>query len=1102
MSRRNLLSRKNTTPVQKSRIVFKTSSPGYISINIEGKGISIKNSNGATIYTNSSGSVGYIYLASSVDNVYTLEAKSLSKCSFQNSSITNVEEFKIYSENVDLSYCFQNCRGLKQVRGIDISSCRSSLDGFFSWCSALTYVEPFYKHVDMTTAVRMFEGSRITEIPLLNPENISDASYMFAGATLADLSRLQNKVLNWVNVVGTFNYISATTIENLNLPEATTFTISYGNVSKVNNIQLPKATSVIFGVGVVQYSSLNSLTEVSNIYAPSLVNCDNMFVTLIKLQRVVGCTFGQITSAKNMFKDCYELLAVPALDYSKCSCLNSTFNNCQKLADISNFNPGNVPYTMNNCFENTLVGNIDHLNFSSCSEMKQCFSRTKITSVTNKRFTGDIQNAFQYCTLLTTVSNIVLDNVTNASSLFSSSKVTSASIKFKTNSNGLNQVCNYSSLLAYNSDLTTLSLDFSEQYEPYRIEYFASGCSNLTTASGLDFRQCVNSSSMFYGCSQLGGNLGDLVFLRPNVLVNDMFSYTKYTSIGNVSVPNSATFVNAFTYMTSLVSIGNLSFSTSVPSVDISYLFYKNNSLTTKGAITGNIGRINSTFCNTGFTSLELNYPLVTDASDCCREAFSLTTVNINLPNCTNFERMFQRCMYLTSVTSTTLTLKSLKGASMFEDCLELVSIPSFIYFEDFSDISFMFSRCYKIELNLINKVFQNIKVASAFKGTKLRVVENVLIENSDTTSLFENCPVLTSVTNLVIDCQNLDGTSWNHSRLFFGCYMMSGNFDVTFTGSGQIVLDQAFSGIPGNYFANYTARSAPVVTYENLFGSLPTTVSYLGIENVVQSYESRNRLEYNYITVTIGKLKNISLQYFNNLTSINEIEYYNKVLNININNALTSIGNITAPYAVGIYLQNNKELTSVGPVDAPLLLQFALQNTKITSPPIIVSSETRLNYFSFQGTKITSYNNNYNLSNLRNFASAFNNCTELKTVNISDTFSEPVMCTNMFSQSNKVESITILGAENLRDSYLGGEDALGLTDAMTQLHTLVIPGYRCNLSLPNTFNDVNKLEAVINGLGTALYPNYTSIKIGQTRKNSLNPTVISTAEAKGWRFL
>ena len=141
-------------------------------------------------------------------------------------------------------------------------------------------------------------------------------------------------------------------------------------------------------------------------------------------------------------------------------------------------------------------------------------------------------------------------------------------------------------------------------------------------------------------------------------------------------------------------------------------------------------------------------------------------------------------------------------------------------------------------------------------------------------------------------------------------------------------------------------------------------------------------------------------------------------------------------------------------------------------------------------------------MSSLTNFASAFNNCTELKTVNISDTFPEPVRCTNIFLQSNKVESITILGAENLRDSYLGGGDALGLTDAMTQLHTLVIPGYRCNLSLPTTFNDVNKLEAVINGLGTPLYPNATSIKIGQTRKNSLNPTVVSNAEAKGWRFL
>ena len=1097
MSRRNLLSRKNTTPVQKSRIVFKTDSYGSVNINVIGKGISLKNSDGVKISTNSSSSVGYIYLAS---GVYTLEARSLTICRFQHSPLTSVEEFKIYSENVDLTNCFAGCSLLKQVRGIDISSCKSALDGFFAGCSSLTYIEPFYKHADMTTAVRMFQNARITEFPLLNPENISDVSYMLSGTTITDLSRIQNKVLNWVNVFETFSGISATIIENLNLPEALTFKITYGKVNKIKNIQIPKATSVSFSSGVY-YNNLTALTEISNIYAPSLVNCNNMFTSSFALQRVIDCTFGQITSAQDMFKNCSELLAVPALDYSKCSNLNSTFSYCQKLVDISNFNPGDVPHTMNNCFESTLVNNIDNLNFSNCLEMKNCFSRTKITSITNKTFTGDIQNAFQNCALLTTVSNVVLDDVVNAANLFNSTSITSASITFKTSNSNLDQLCDYSNLLSSNSTLTTLSLDFSQHYKPYKVANFASSCGNLTNVTGLDFRQCVDSRSMFYSCSKLEGNLGDLVFLRPNVLVNDMFSYTKYTSIGNVSVPNSATFVGAFTYMTSLVSIGSLSFSTSVPSVDISSLFNQNRSLITKGAITGNIGKINSTFCNTGFTSLELDYPLVTDASDCCRDAFSLTTVNINLPNCTNFERMFQRCMYLTSVTSTTLTLKGLKGARMFESCLELVSIPSFIYFEDISDISYMFSSCRKIELTLINKVFQNIKVASAFRGTKLRVIENVLVENSDTTYLFADCAVLTSVTNLVIDCQNLDGTSWNHSRLFYNCSGITGNFDITFTGSGQIVLDQAFSAIPRTYFANYTVRSAPVVTYENLFGNLPTTISYLGIENVAQSYESRNRLQYG-STITIGKLKNISLQYFSYLTSINEIEYYNKALNITYNHALTSIGSITAPYATGIYLNINKELTSVGPVDAPLLLEFALYGTKITSPPTLVHPDTRLIWFSFQSTKITSYDNNYNLSNLQNFASAFDSCTELKTVNISDTFPGPVRCANMFSGSNKIESITILGAENLRDSYQGGNDALGLTDAMTQLHTLVIPGYRCNLSLPTTFNDVNKLEAVINGLGTPLYPNATSIKIGQTRKNSLNPTVVSNAEAKGWRFL
>ena len=128
MSRRNLLSRKNTTPVQKSRIVFKTDSYGSVNINVIGKGISLKNSDGVKISTNSSSSVGYVYLAS---GVYTLEARSLTRCKFQHNSLTSVEEFKIYSENVDLTNCFAGCPLLKQVRGIDISSCKSALDGFF-----------------------------------------------------------------------------------------------------------------------------------------------------------------------------------------------------------------------------------------------------------------------------------------------------------------------------------------------------------------------------------------------------------------------------------------------------------------------------------------------------------------------------------------------------------------------------------------------------------------------------------------------------------------------------------------------------------------------------------------------------------------------------------------------------------------------------------------------------------------------------------------------------------------------------------------------------------------------------------------------------------
>lgn len=128
-----------------------------------------------------------------------------------------------------------------------------------------------------------------------------------------------------------------------------------------------------------------------------------------------SCDFSGITSAKQMFYDCKNLISVPLFNTSNVTSMEKMFYNCSNLTTIPQLNTSNVTTMSNMFYQCTSLTTIPQLNTRSVTNMNHmfyfCTSLTTIPQLDTSKV-KDFGVMFQSCFKLTTI-DITHMNITS-----------------------------------------------------------------------------------------------------------------------------------------------------------------------------------------------------------------------------------------------------------------------------------------------------------------------------------------------------------------------------------------------------------------------------------------------------------------------------------------------------------------------------------------------------------------------------------------------------------------------------------------------------------------------------------------------------------------
>ena len=176
-----------------------------------------------------------------------------------------------------------------------------------------------------------------------------------------------------------------------------------GDDSK-NTRFLPKSSTI------THFNSYNKLLAIPNIETSSVTNMDSMFSHCYSLTMMPQLDTGNVTNMNNMFYDCYSLKTITQLDTVNVTNMDNMFSSCRSLTTIPQLNTGNVT-RMNNMFAScsslTTIPQLNTGNVTSIASMfASCSSLETIPQLNTSNVTS-IVNMFANCSSLKTLGGLL-----------------------------------------------------------------------------------------------------------------------------------------------------------------------------------------------------------------------------------------------------------------------------------------------------------------------------------------------------------------------------------------------------------------------------------------------------------------------------------------------------------------------------------------------------------------------------------------------------------------------------------------------------------------------------------------------------------------------
>lgn len=716
--------------------------------------------------------ISYMYANTKINKIndLTLTDDIISINTFAGVALSEIGNINIGSILFDLSYA--NKIGNFNIRNI------TNANNLFKDNKVLTSIGNITMPL-VTTASHIFDGcSNLKDIGSINMSLVKDMSYAFANTKL--------------------NYISLT-----NCNELTNVSYMYQG-----NTGLVIAGTVSFGENVLTeglFKDCINLEVVGDINI-NHTNVDYLFSGCNKLRLINSLTLNNVISANYMFKDCSNLVLtdinMPKVVYAShmfenCSLLTQNpltaplvqnvsymFCNCIGLTsafDVQEVFPSvtDASYIFKGCVNITSIGDFALSDTIISTGMFEGTSITRVGNVTANAFPfdssklisagnitlscDDVQDLFKDNTVLITVGDITLNNVTNASHMFDGcgSLATIGTITAPLLENV--------SYMFRNCVLITAMLDFTNYPNLTNVDYMYAGCTGLPKEiETLELSDTITSSTGLLdnvGITNVGTiNIATVAFdlssiqsidtliVRNTVDAKGLFKdNTSLTSIGTVSLPNAENISGLFKGCSNITSITSVSAPKATIAYEANYggLFEDCSSLTTTPDITGlsniTVGDYMFKGCS-GITSID------TGIFDNLNSAY----------------KMFSGCMSLTALTD--LDLSNVDNIDdIFEGCNKINKIGD--YTADTMVIPV--DKLITIGNLTLNEV---VDASNMFKdNTKLKTIGIITMPNAiDAVSMFEGCTGLISVgANCNIEEEiyplvlpKID----NMSRMFYGC--------------------------------------------------------------------------------------------------------------------------------------------------------------------------------------------------------------------------------------------------------------------------------------------------------------------------------------------
>ena len=467
------------------------------------------------------------------------------------------------------------------------------------------------------------------------------------------------------------------------------------------------------------YASMFSLSQSSNYYTYT------RYLTKVK-------QFGELSATKYGFAYCSNLTEVSGESiatnktFEKVTDMSYMFSNCTNLTTLEtkNFNTNNV----------TTMGEM----FSYCSKLINLNLKDLDTSsVTN------MLDMFYSCKQLTRidVSGFDTSKVTNMSGMFSDcSNLTSLDVSgFDTS-----QVTEMEFMFADCNQLTNLDLSNFNTNKVTTMRDMFSNCSNLTSLniSGIDTGNVTDMYRMFYNCSSLTSlDVSGFDTSRVTSMYNTFYNCSSLTSldVSGFDTSRVTSMYNTFYNCSKLTSLDVSNFDTRNVTNMVN-MFYGCSNLTSLDVSGFDTSRVTSMYCT--FYN--------------CSKLTSLDVSNFDTRNVTNMIGMFYNCSNLTSLDVSGFDTSNVETIGMnctFYNCSKLTSLDvSNFDTKNVTNMVGMFYGCSNLtSLDLSSFDTNNVtEIRHMFNGCSnlksLQLSSKFVIPASNVTDMFTNTTNLTSI--------------------------------------------------------------------------------------------------------------------------------------------------------------------------------------------------------------------------------------------------------------------------------------------------------------------------------------------------------------------